>query len=63
MESIYVRVPYSELADFLEANKNKVPASYTYYKYLDDIISVFRNMSYKTKEKYYAKLFYEATLL
>lgn len=62
MATIYKLVSYSKVADFLDANKSKVSTNYTYYKYLDDIISVFRNMSYKSKEKYYAKLFYEATL-
>ena len=62
MVGIYNLVTYGQFASFLNSNKSKIPASYEYYKYIDDIINAFKNLSYKTKEPYYAQKFLKATL-
>ena len=61
MASHYNLVTYGQIADFIEKNKAKVPTTYEYYRYLDDIVHAFRNLSYKTKEQYYAQRFLMAT--
>ena len=62
MENIFNRVTYGQIAEFLSDHKQDIPSSYEYIDYIDDIIQAFKNLSYKTKENYYAQKFYQATL-
>ena len=62
MADFYTLVSYGQIADFLEENKGEIPNTYEFERYIDDVIKAFRNLSYKTKEPYYAQKFLKATL-
>ena len=62
MVDIYTLVSYGQIADFLEENREEIPNTYEFERYIDDVIKAFRNLSYKTKEPYYAQKFLKATL-
>ena len=63
MVGIYDIKTYGEIADFLtnEYSAGNIPASYTYYGLIPQIINAFRNLSYSTKEDLYARMFLDAS--
>ncbi len=62
MENIYKIVTYGNMAEFIEDNLKNIPNNYIYYDLVKQIIAAFNNLSYKSKEDYYANLFYMATI-
>ena len=63
MVNIYNIKTYGDIADFLtdEYSAGNIPASYTYYGLIPQIINAFRNLSYSTKEDLYARMFLDAS--
>ena len=63
MVDVYNIKTYGDIADFLtdEYNEGSIPASYTYYGLIPQIINAFRNLSYSTKEDLYARMFLDAS--
>ena len=63
MVNIYNIKTYGDIADFLtdEYSAGNIPASYTYYGLMPQIINAFRNLSYSTKEDLYARMFLDAS--
>ncbi len=63
MYNKYERRGYSEIASFIENEKEKgnIPKNYPYYDLLDNIIYAFRNLSYKSKSNLYAGMFFNET--
>ena len=61
MKPIYNLVTYGKVAKFLKDNKDTIPTTYEFYRYIDDIIKAFENLSHKSKEHFYAEQFLKAT--
>ncbi len=63
MTNVYELITYSEIAKFIECEKNNGKLKQYKYKYLiDDIIAAFNKLAAMSKEALYAELFYKATL-
>lgn len=57
----YEIITYSEIVEFIKNNRENIPQNYIYKDLLDQIIYAFNNLSYKTKEDFYAQMFLVAT--
>lgn len=61
MNKIFEIVEYSKIAKFIENNKKQFEKEkYIYLKYVEEIIDIFKNYSYKDKNEFFEKLFLNA---
>lgn len=63
MVDVYLVKTYGDIADFIsdEYQNGTIPDSYNYYGLLPQMINAFRNLSYSTKEDFYARMFLDAS--
>lgn len=63
MLEIYTIITYGEIADFIfdEMRHNLSMKEYKYFRLIHDIYAAFKNLSFLTREDFYASMFLQAT--